>query len=103
MLVDEHKLLSELSARLDRPVPRLLGTRWPLTLLWIIHVVFFMLIFQIAQGYNVNSVALALGSLVLGLATALLGYASTWARQWPIVRQHIDRASLRSRLNELEA
>ena len=101
-VVDERKFLSALLSRLDRPDPRFLATRWPLALLWVAFVAFFMLIMQIAQGYTVNPVALALGSLLLGLIAAWVGYSVCWARQWPLVRGHLDRQSLRARLDELE-
>ncbi len=100
--MDERKFLSALLARMDRPNPRLLATRWPLVLLNLAFVAFIMLVFQIAQGYTVHPVALALGSLSLGLVGAWVGYAACWARQWPLVRGHLDRQSLRARLDELK-
>jgi hypothetical protein len=100
--MDERNFLSSILARLDRPNPRFFATRWPLVALWLTLVVFFMFVAQLARGYQANSLVLALGSFGLGLASAWVGYAVCWARQWPLIRRHLDRQSLQSRLQELE-
>ena len=101
-VTNERRVLTGLLKQLRQPNPRFLASRWPLVALWFVLALFFMLLFQVAQGYPISPVGLAIGSAVVGLLTGLVSIYSSWARCWPCIREHIDEQSISARLRELE-
>jgi hypothetical protein len=98
----ERKLLNELIKKLDPQGNGVLGSRLFLPALWVCLVVAFTLMFQLAnRGLLSEPVLLVVAALIGTLVGWVLFYV-TALKQWPVLRQHIDRASIEKRLQELE-
>jgi integral membrane sensor domain MASE1 len=98
---EEKKLLACVLARLDQPATSIFATKWLLPVTWLLCVVVLFAAFKLGQYF---------GQLVLAIVCALLGafvgvvfFARAAAVQEPIMRAHIDRASITRRLTELDA
>ncbi len=98
----EKKLLSVLIKRLDQPGVGVLGGRFFLPSLWVALVFAFTALFQLANRGLLLRPTLVVVAASFGAAIGWVAYYVTSLKQWPMVRPHIDRASIEKRLRELE-
>jgi hypothetical protein len=79
----------------------MLTSTWFLPVAWILCVAIFLAAFQLGErlGNGVLALSFALTGIFIGIVT----FARVCARQEPIMRGHIDQASIVRRLAELEA
>ncbi|MGO0999400.1 hypothetical protein [Lysobacter sp. CA196] len=99
---NERQVLTELLKRLGQIDPPLSASRWFLAAAWVVLVLFFLVLFQVVERYQVGPMGLAFGSAVLGSVTTLVLLYSSSARQWFCIRKHLNEQSIRARLRELD-
>jgi len=100
--LEEKKLLIELIKRLDRPGARMLEGRFFLPAIWIVLVSMFTLMFQLASRRLMSEPLLLVVAVLIGTFIGWILFYLAGIKQWPVVRRHIDRASIEKRLQELE-
>jgi hypothetical protein len=98
----EKKLLTTLIKRLDQPGTGILGTRFFLSALWIALVIVFTLMFHLANRELLSPPTLVAIAALIGTFIGWILFYVTALKQWPVIRQHIDRARVENRLRELE-
>jgi len=100
---DEKQFLEGLQKHLNVPPQPYKRNLLRSAIVWILTALFVMVLAQIAQGYPASPIVLALGSLTVGIVVSWLTFSETGARQWSVLRAHINHESVRARLTELEA
>jgi len=98
---DERKFLRFVLKRIDNPVQPVLASRWVMPASWLV-LLLLMCLFDYLGKYVSHWLA-AFGFLCTGTAYAYVCLRVYAARGWPFLARHIDRASLQTRLGELES
>ena len=100
--LQEKRLLFALLKRLEKPSASATLAKWLRVVLWLVLVVAFMVLFQLAPHAGRSLLYVALGSAFLGIiTTGVLVYLAS-IKQWSAIRKHLSIASIKERISELE-
>jgi hypothetical protein len=69
--------------------------------LWVALVIAFTLLFHLASRGRLSEPVGVVVAAVIGTLIGWVLFYVTALKQWPVVRQHIDRGSIEKRLQEL--
>ena len=98
----EKKFLIALLKKLDQPGTGIVGNRFFLPALWVVLVIVFTLMFHLARQESLSTPMLVIVAALIGTFIGWILFYLTALKQWPVFRQHIDRAGVEKRLRELE-
>jgi hypothetical protein len=98
---DERKLLRFVLKRIDNPVQPVLASRWVMPASWLVILLLVGLFDYL--GRHVSHWLAVFGFLCTGIGYAYVCIRVFAARAWPLLARHYDRASLQTRLSELES
>lgn len=97
----EKKFLLELCKRFDHSEPGFMESRFFLPTLWVMLVIVFMLMFNLADQGSLSTPAVTIAAAVVGACVGWILFYLTAHKQWPVLRPYIDRTGVEKRLHEL--
>lgn len=97
---EERKYLAEILKLIDSGAPKAFQSFWVGLALWISAAAIFFAIF--VAGDKVHPLVSLFISAFVGIALGAFTLAKLAAKQWPYLRNHVNRESVMGRLSELE-
>lgn len=100
---DELKVLKELLAQIDGKRPNRVASRAVGNVLWGALFALFLVIFSTTTRATGGWVFLAtVVGVMLGAAAGIAMVSRLSQQRWPMLREHVDRASVVARIEELQ-
>ena len=97
--IEEKMLLEGTLKHIDQHQSPALQSRWLPYVGWLAFAVLYLVAFRFWDSVHPLGLALVFSSA--GVVVGVLAMCRSAARQWSVLRQHVDRDSIRARLEQL--
>jgi hypothetical protein len=97
---EEKKYLAAVLKQIDSGPPKAFQSFWTDLIVWLIAAAIFLAIF--VAGEKLHPLVRILIPVFVGIGLGAFGFLQLAAKQWPYLRQHVNRESIVGRLSELE-
>ena len=98
---EERKYLTAVLAQMDKPTKAMPGIWWICCGIWLVVFILFLLLFE--AGNPFPPIVLALIAFFFGAVVGAVMLSVRAVDNWPTIRRHLSKESIRARIDEIEA